>query len=243
MCARFTLTTPNYKDLAELLRAQMQHGVEESYRPRYNIAPTEPHWVLATGPQGDRTIYSARWGLVNHWAKDAGAGVRQINARSETAHVQRSFKEAFVRRRCIVPADGFFEWTGPKKKRQPIWFHHPAGELLLMAGLYEIFKDKKYGPLRTFTILTRNSQPPVEEIHDRMPVIFSPDQADRWIAEPPPGSEGKADVEKLRGLLAEVDTDWLVGKEVTRRVNKVGHDDPSLLDPPENDEPPQGSLF
>lgn len=240
MCARFTLTTPDYKDLEELLQAQMYKGVEDSYRPRFNVAPTEDHWILAASAQGDRIIYPAHWGLTNYWAESLRDGVRQINARSETAHSKRSFKEAFARRRCIVPADGFFEWTGPRKKRQPIWFHRSDGGLLLLGGLYEDYKDRDLGVVRTFTILTQDAVGEVAEVHDRMPVVFGEDQIDDWILQSAP----EADVDKLRELLESVHETELVGRRVSRRVNRAGvDDDPTLLDPASDDPPPQGSLF
>ncbi|NIO00390.1 MAG: SOS response-associated peptidase, partial [Anaerolineae bacterium] len=106
---------------------------EESYRPRYNIAPTNKHWIVRMEYE-DRELLRARWGLINHWAKDPNVGYRQINARAETLDKRPAFRDAFNNRRCVVPADGFFEWAGPKGNRKPIWLHRQDGGLLLFAG-------------------------------------------------------------------------------------------------------------
>ena len=125
MCGRFTLTR---KDPAQLA---LELGVTaeslDGYRPRYNIAPTDQHWILRVKYE-DRELLPAGWGLVNSWAKDKKRAAQQINARSETLDSRPAFKEAFRERRCVVPADGFFEWVGPKNARQPIWFHRPDGQ-------------------------------------------------------------------------------------------------------------------
>ena len=106
------------------------------YRPRYNVAPMQPHFVLVTEFE-NRKVIPARWGLVNRGAKDNSRASQCINAKAETVEVRPSFREAFKKRRCVVPADGFYEWTGAKGARRPIWFHRADGKLMLFAGLYE----------------------------------------------------------------------------------------------------------
>ena len=129
----------------------------------------------------DRELLPAKWGLVNSWAKDAKRAAAQINARAETLESRPAFKSAFAERRCVVPADGFFEWTGPKTARQPLWFHRPDGGLLLFAGLYEYWQPTPGEWERTFTIVTTEANKLMEPVHDRMPVILADDAVDAWL--------------------------------------------------------------
>src|SRR5690348_16966481 len=121
MCGRFTLTVPDFEELATALGVTTAPDPETValYRPRYNVAPTDTHWILRV-KEGERQLLPARWGLINSWAKDARDGFKQINARSESARSRSAFREAYAKRRCVVPADGFFEWTGPKTARRPL---------------------------------------------------------------------------------------------------------------------------
>src|SRR5260221_2756493 len=154
MCGRFTLTRRDLSSLASSLEAELGGADGIEYRPRYNIAPTDQHWIVRQ-KQEQRELRPAKWGLVNSWAKDAKGAFRQINARSESALTGRAFRDAFLERRCVVPADGFFEWVGEKQARRPIWFHPPTDDLLLFAGLYESWLDPQTTTwLRSFTIMT-----------------------------------------------------------------------------------------
>ena len=150
MCARFTLTYSRTQ-LAEALA--IAEAVLSGYEPAYNIAPTEAHWIVREKYE-EREVLPARWGLVNSWAKDRKSAYKQINARAETVDTLPAFREAFKERRCIVPADGFIEWTGPNESRQPLWFHRDDGGLLLFAGLYESWQPSPNQWERTFTIIT-----------------------------------------------------------------------------------------
>jgi len=220
MCGRFTLTYRN----AELLAAELGVSIESlgEYRPRYNIAPGQWHWILRMEYE-DRELLPARWGLVNHWAKDRNQGYKQINARAETAHTRPAFRDAFKKRRCIVPADGFFEWAGPRGERQPIWFHRPDGGLLLFAGLYESWQPVPGEWEPTFTIVTTDANATVAPVHNRMPVILPEDQADNWLY---PHQE---DVGTLRSLLVPAGPDLLIGARASTRVNSVKNDDAEVL--------------
>ena len=139
MCGRFTMTRRDRTELAAML------GVPESelgdYTPRFNIAPTQPYFVLKTRYESREAI-PATWGLVNSWAKDASRASMCINAKAETVDKLPSFREAFEKRRCVVPADGFFEWRGPKARREPLWIHPADGALLLFAGLFEAWQPQ-----------------------------------------------------------------------------------------------------
>lgn len=228
MCGRFTLTKKDFRELARMLDAETADGLADRYRSRYNIAPTDEHWIVRTKFER-RELLPARWGLVNSWAPDMKGGARQINARSETALTRPAFRDAFERRRCIVPADGFFEWEGTKEARRPIWYHPPDdGALLLFAGLYETWRDPKTAEAhRTFTILTTTANNVVAPVHDRMPVILPPDAIDEWLHVPPRTAAAYA--AKLKAHLRPAPEGTLVATEVSRRVNSVANDDPECL--------------
>ena len=136
MCGRFTLTCGDREALTAALGVPDEQLPEAEHRPRYNIAPTDSHWVLQMKLE-DRELLPAKWGLVNRWAKDATRAVRQINGRAEGLAKTPAYRDAFQKRRCAVPADGFFEWVGQKDARKPIWFHRPDTGLFFFAGLYE----------------------------------------------------------------------------------------------------------
>src|SRR5262249_15753237 len=182
MCGRFTVTFPDYATLARALGVESDSALEGMYRPRYNVAPTDAHWILRTARGGGRELVPARWGLVNHWAKDPTGGPKQINARSESVLRKPAFREAFERRRCVVPTDGFFEWTGPKGRRRPIWYHDPDRKLLRLAGLYESWRDPETGErVRTFAIVTTPANELVSSVHDRMPAVLLPEAVDAYL--------------------------------------------------------------
>lgn len=192
------------------------------YAPHYNIAPTQEHIIVRLRAETREACF-ATWGLVNSWAHDASRAARAINARAETVATAPAFRDAFQRRRCIVPADGFYEWEGPKDARRPSWIHRADGGLLLFAGLYESWQPTPGAWRRTFTIITTGANSTVARIHDRMPVILDPGDADRWMHRNTPARE-------LHGLLRPAPDDALVLRPVSRRVNRVDQDDPGLLD-------------
>jgi putative SOS response-associated peptidase YedK len=234
MCGRFTLTRKDFRALAAELDASFDDSVESLYRARYNVAPTDQHWIVRE-KQEQRQILPAKFGLVNSWAKDAKGAARQINARSETALARPAFREAFEKRRCAVPADGFFEWVGAKEARRPFWYHAPDGGLILFAGLYESWRDPGTQDwMRSFTILTTAPNMIVEPVHDRMPVILPRERLDDWLHVPTRNAEAYA--EGLRALLAPAPDDVLVATEVSRRVNSVANDDAACLEPANNSE-------
>ena len=228
MCGRFTLTRRDLSELATSLGAEVIAGGSD-YRPRYNIAPTDQHWILRQ-KQEQRQLLPAKWGLVNSWAHDAKGAFKQINARAETALKRPAFRDAFLERRCAVPADGFFEWTGTKEARRPVWYHAPDGALLLFAGLYESWRDPQTDAWqRSFSILTTSANDVVAPVHDRMPVILAADHVDEWLFVPAQNKQSQA--EKLLPLLQPAAPDVLVATEVSPRVNSVANDDPECLLP------------
>ena len=225
MCGRFTLTAEE-REFAETMRLL---GVEVfyeyfSHKPRFNVAPMQIHPIVVV--DGERfALQSARWGLVNSWAKDDRRAARQINARSETVAESRAYARSFKRRRCLVPADGWYEWSGPKTQRQPHWIHRGDREPFLFAGLYDIWHPEPDRSLVTFTILTKESTEALASIHSRMPVVLPPDRQEAWL------DSGNEDTESVLALLDLPPDDAFVAEPVSARVNFVKHDDPSLLQP------------
>jgi putative SOS response-associated peptidase YedK len=168
MCGRFTLTRPA-REVSNFL------GVEApEIAPRYNIAPTQP--VLTLRQSG---VSLLRWGLVPSWAEDISIGVRMLNARAETVTEKPAFRCAFARRRCLIPADGFYEWQTHGKKKQPIHFRPKAG-LFALVGVWERWQD-----LESFALLTTEANELVSMAHDRMPVVLPREKWSAWLAEGP----------------------------------------------------------
>jgi putative SOS response-associated peptidase YedK len=220
MCGRFTITRRDGNALAAELGVASDSFVD--YRPRYNVAPTQMHYVVRIKFE-NREVLPARWGLVNSWADNSAQASKNINARSETVDNRRAFREAFFERRCVVPADGFFEWTGPKTARQPTWFHRDDNNLLLFAGLYEAWQPSPHSWETTFTILTTDANSMLANYHDRMPVILADRDADDWMDPRAP------DPLALKRLLIPAPSDLLVATPVSPDVNNVDNDSPDLL--------------
>jgi putative SOS response-associated peptidase YedK len=233
MCGRFTLTRQDRRELAELL------GVDErdlrDYRPHYNIAPLQDHFVIRSRYE-TRHLIPARWGLVNSWATNSSLAASCINAKAETIETRPSFKDALTKRRCIVPADGFYEWRGPKSNREPLWIHPADGGLLWLAGLYESWKPEPGRWQRTFTIITTRANRLIEPIHDRMPVILDERRAEDWM------NPAEKDPFRLKALLVPAPDDDLVLSPASSLVNTVNNDGPQLL-VPDRTTPVQRSFF
>jgi putative SOS response-associated peptidase YedK len=224
MCGRFTLTWDQREKLAAELGVNVEEIDDADYRPRWNIAPTDPHWIVRMRYE-ERTILPAKWGLVNFWAKDAKRAAMQINARAETLRTSNAFREAFAQRRCIVPADGFYEWEGAGASRRPIWFHRQDGGLIYFAGLYESWQPQPAQWQRTFTIITTEPNGLVAPIHNRMPVILAPDLADAWL------DPQEQELERLQELLVPIADEFMVARRVSQRANSVKNDDPACIAP------------
>jgi len=223
MCGRFGLTRETSPELAYLL------GVDEAHlsfhRPRYNIAPTQEHFVLISEYER-RKVLRARWGLVNSGAQDNLRAAQCINAMAETVEVRASFRDAFRKRRCIVPADGFYEWVGSKRDRKPIWFHARDGGLLFFAGLYEKWSPQLGQTEITFTIITCAPNAVTRPIHNRMPVILPRTKAhEDWF------NPGEPEAMSLKRLLIPAPDDLLVTQPASSLVNSVQNEGPELLIP------------
>ena len=234
MCGRFALFTPPVR-LARYFQATLGDDVDPEQPPSWNVAPTTPVLAVrahrpAAGRPLERTLILLRWGLIPSWAKDPSAGSRLFNARAESVTNRPSFSSAFASRRVIIPADGFYEWhklnSGAK---QPHFFTRADGEPLAMAGVAESWWDKQapddMPPIRSCTIITTSAGPDMDGIHDRMPVILSPDAFDRWLD---PESE---DVSELTTLLRPTPSGTIAHHPVGPRIGSFRNDDPQLIEP------------
>ena len=221
MCGRFTLGTDDDAAVARTF------GVDADELPprqaRFNIAPTDEHFVVRMRRE-DREALSARWGLVRYGSKDRKQAARGINARAESVATRPLFREAFQKRRCAVPTDGYYEWAGTKEQRRPYWFHRPDGGLLAFAGLYEWWRPAPDAWEATFAILTCPPNALAGRIHDRMPVILPEERIDDWIF----GDEREA--ETLTSLLVPAPEGYLTARPVSQRVNSVRNDGPDLIE-------------
>ncbi|WP_044559557.1 SOS response-associated peptidase [Azospirillum sp. B4] len=224
MCGRYAVTTTP-EGLKHLF------GVTNdlvNYPARYNVAPTTRNPVVRLNPDtGARSMDLLRWGLVPHWAKDMSAGAKAINARSETLAEKPTFRSALKKRRCIVPADAFYEWkkTSPTQK-QPYAISLDDGQPMAFAGLWEGWREPATGDwVHTYTIITTTPNALMEPIHDRMPVILPAKSWSTWLGEQP------ATEPELLALLTPYPANGMRLWPVNGRVGKVGNDDAGLLDP------------
>ncbi len=219
MCGRYSLAVPG--DIVAELFALV--GSPE-ISPRWNIAPTQSVGVIRAAPDGARHLSPLRWGLVPTWAKDAKIGNRMINARSETAASKPSFRNALRRRRCIVPADGFYEWRRTVDGKVPTRIQRRDGTPMALAGLWERW-SRGPEPLETFTILTTTPNHLLRPIHDRMPVILAPDDWQRWL------DPDQQDARVVEPLMIPYPDGELEAFAVSTRVNSPRHDDPECAAP------------
>ena len=219
MCGRFTLTTPSAV-LAEAF------GLPEppDLPPRYNIAPTQ--LVAAVrAPEGRRELVSLRWGLIPSWAKDPTIGNSLINARGETVASKPSFRAAFKQRRCLVPADGFYEWKRSGKTKQPHYIRRPDGAPFAIAGLWERWRGDGGEPVESLTLITTAPNSVLEPIHNRMPVILDPGDHDLWL------DPDQRDAGPLQALIRPALDRDLEAYPVSTRVNNPRLDSPELIRP------------
>jgi putative SOS response-associated peptidase YedK len=176
MCSRYNLTSP-----PEAVRAYFCYSDTPNFPARYNIAPTQPIAVVARDREGVRRFRLMRWGLLPSFVKDPKQFPTLINARSEEVLEKPSFRHAMRWRRCLIPADGFYEWTGPKGKRRPFLLRRREPSLFAFAGLYERWRDPKGGEIDTVAILTCPANLTIAELHDRMPVVLRPEHFEAWL--------------------------------------------------------------
>lgn len=238
MCGRYSITTA-----PEAIRRLFAVSDLINLEPRYNMAPMQSAPVVRIRDDA-RHLDMLRWGLVPSWAKDETKATSLINARSETADEKPSFRDAFAKRRCLVPADGFYEWQKRGAAKQPYRVCLEGGRPFAFAGLWERWKTPEGGALETFAILTVDADPRIAAIHDRMPaMLVAEDEFALWLEGPP---------EQAKRILKPYGGAGLEAYEVSTRVGNVRNDDADLVRPlaaPEPQQPAapkplrQGSLF
>jgi len=219
MCGRYVTTTP-----PDVLAAQF--GVDEIVdddviRPRWNVAPTDPVPAVAESSEGVRRLRPLRWGLIPSFVTDPGSGAKRINARAETVATSPAFRSAFARRRCILPADGFYEWDD---EHQPWFIRRADGLPLAMAGVWETWRGADDVLVRTCAVITTTPNTVVSPVHDRMPAILETTDYEPWL-------DRRLDGAEALPLLRPAADDLLIRYPVTTRVNNVRHDGPELIEP------------
>lgn len=220
MCGRF-VGFRRFEELAEHFPIDV---ADVEVVENYNVAPTQA--ILAIVRQGKQNhLERLNWGLVPFWAKDKTIGSRMINARSETAAGKPSFRNAFKRRRCLILADGFYEWRGKKGDKQPVFLTLPDGNPFVFAGLWEIWDDKgrESPPYKSCAILTRPASESVRPIHHRMPVILKPEAYDAWL------DPGNQDIDSLRLIIKDQIFTELTSVPVSKQVNAVRNNSPDNI--------------
>lgn len=222
MCGRFAL----FHDATSLTKHVPIERVAVSLQPRYNIAPTQAvAAVLSLPEEPGQTLDVLQWGLVPFWAKDARMGSRMINARSETAAEKPAYCAAFKRRRCLLPASGYYEWKKQPHGKTPHYFSMADGRPFSMAGLWEEWNSPDGELLHTCSILTTEASPGVAPIHHRMPVILDADAQLRWLTTDP------EDRIQLQNQLKPYLRDDLRAHPVSTQMNAAAWDDPSCIEP------------
>lgn len=236
MCGRFTLATPA-AEWAALFGLDRVPDLE----PRYNVAPTQDVAAVrstappqggdaappreADAPDAERELVLLRWGLVPHWAREFDpVGRALINARSETVAEKPSFRDSFRFRRCLVVADGFYEWKPEGRRKQPFWIHLADRRPFAFAGLWDRWTGHEGPPVESCTILTTSASEALRPLHDRMPVILEPEAHAKWL-------DPDAAPWELEPLLAKARPEALSFHPVSTRVNHVGNDDPECIEP------------
>ena len=220
MCGRYTLAR-SQQELSE------RFGVRQLFvdlTPRYNIAPTQKVPIVLTQDE-ERAIQIFQWGLIPSWVKDLRAAKPLINARVETLAEKASFKKSLVSRRCIVPADGFYEWRKMGTQKQPMFIHGKENQILGFAGIWDEWKNDEGVPLRTFSIITTDANKTMAPIHDRMPVILAPDAEALWL------DPLNKDPASLICLLGPSPDDLIEMHEVSPKVNSVKVDSEDCTEP------------
>lgn len=219
MCGRFVLTA----DPSIIQQAFDLETVPAEFYPRYNIAPTQPVAVITN--EDPKTLTFHRWGLIPSWAKDISIGSKMINARAETVEEKPSFRSAFKRRRCLIPANGFYEWTQRDKDKVPVYIHLQNHEVFAFAGLWESWFSPDGSEIRTCTILTAEPNEMVRSLHNRMAVILPKEDYETWL------SPDELPAAILKPLLQPYAAERMAYYEVSKLVNSPAHDSPDCIAP------------
>ncbi|MGB9368166.1 MAG: SOS response-associated peptidase [Xanthobacteraceae bacterium] len=218
MCGRYAITTA-----PEAIRQLFRYLEQPNFPPRYNVAPTQPVPIVRM-TEGKRQFALVRWGLIPAWVKDPRAFSLVINARAESVLDKPAFKNAMKYRRCLFPADGFFEWERKGDRKQPYFVRLKGGGSLAFAGLWESWMGPNGEEQETAAIITTDASPSIAHIHDRMPVILAPDAFDFWL-------DPKVDAEMAMAVIAPAKDEAIEHYEVSRAVNRHENDSAMLVEP------------
>ena len=223
MCGRFTLTAAG-----EVVASIFELAEAPVFSPRYNIAPTQPVAVVVSdSPESTRLFKTLRWGLIPRWAKDPSIGARMINARAETVATKPAYQSAFRRRRCLIAADGFYEWrqAAAKKRKQPYYVRMEDSRPFAFAGLWEHWEGSRGSAIDSCTVITTGPNELMKPLHDRMPAILRPEYYDRWL------DPRIQDAELLQPLLRPYPGDPMTAYPVSLHVNNPSHDTVKCIEP------------
>ena len=226
MCGRFSITTA-----PEALRGMFDYENLPNLEPRYNVSPTQMIATIRKRSGGKRELVMARWGLIPAWAKDGVNAARMINARAETVMEKPSFRAAFSKRRCLIPADGFYEWRTEDNIKKPFRIGMKDGSVFAFAALWERWKAKQAGygykegeEIETVAIVTTHANKKLKKIHHRMPVILQPEDYDTWLT---PAN----DTPKCHNLLQPFPSEPMAFYRVGQTVNNPRNDNPKCIEP------------
>lgn len=218
MCGRYSLSVPT-----EVLARTFRLANVPALMPRYNIAPSQQAPVVRISAEGSRRVDLLKWGLIPGWAEDPAIGNRLINARAESAAEKPAFRTAFRRRRCLIPADGFYEWLKSAKPKQPFLVRMRERWPFAFAGLWESWRGQDGKQIESFTILTTAPNEVAAQIHNRMPAIIDPGDYEAWL------DPKQQDVEALRSLLRPYQADQMEAFPVSAKVNSPKNDDAECI--------------
>jgi putative SOS response-associated peptidase YedK len=219
MCGRYTITSA-----PEAIRALFRYEERPNFPPRYNVAPTQPIPIVRL-VDGKRQFALVRWGLLPSWVKDPKTFSLLINARGESAAEKPAFRAAMKRRRCLIPADGFYEWQRAGERKRPFYLRSRNGAPLAFAGLWETWTGPNGEELETAAIVTTRANRTLGPIHDRMPVIVPPDGFDLWL------DTANVDARTASAVIAPSPDDLLEAYEISTAVNRTANDNPGLIEP------------
>lgn len=220
MCGRFTLTTNG-----QAIAKAFQLSEVSDLSPRYNIAPSQLVATIVQNSQGQKSFQSMKWGLIPSWAKDPKIGHRLINARAETLQEKPSFRSAFQRRRCLILADGFYEWLKLESSKQPYYIHLQDRQLFAFAGLWEEWQSQQQEVIVSCCIITTEANELIKPLHHRMPVILSSDTYSQWL-------DPTINVtDQLQGFLTPYNSAQMKTYPVSQNVNRPTYDQPDCLEP------------
>jgi putative SOS response-associated peptidase YedK len=243
MCGRFVSARKRLELLEEF--AATRDAVPADRDPDYNVAPTKRIYTVLTH-KDERELRLVRWGLVPSWAKDTKVGARMINARAETVAVKPSFRAAFARRRCLIPADGYYEWMTEDKVKQPYYIYRTDGGILAFAGLYELWRDSQVPEddenawYWSASIITTQAEDEIGRIHDRTPMTIAPGDWTDWLD---PANNEKELLHAVMRPATSSGSQGLTSYKVSTEVNSVRNNGASLIEPLGDPESPGSSLF